>query len=82
MIHPIRTALLALIVGAALGIAVTVGTTRLVYAGGGFLAATGVLIALTIAALGAGVWGGDPALGQYARPRLRAPLTPPPNPGT
>lgn len=72
MIHPIRTALLALIAGAALGIAVTVGTTRLVYAGGGFLAATGVLIALTIAALGAGVWGGDPALGQYARPRLRA----------
>lgn len=72
MRHPVRTSALALVAGAALGTVVTVGTTRLVYAGSGFLAATGMLIALTFAALGAGVWGGDPALVQYTRPRLRA----------
>lgn len=65
-------AAVALASGVALGIAVTVGTARLVYAGGGFLGATGVLIALALAALGAGVWGGDPLLDPKASPRTRA----------
>src|SRR5690606_41594608 len=59
-----RIAVVALTGGVALGIALTVGTARLVYAGGGFLAATGVLVALTLAALGAGAWGGDPQIGR------------------
>jgi NAD(P)-dependent dehydrogenase (short-subunit alcohol dehydrogenase family) len=67
-----RIAVVALTGGVALGIALTVGTARLVYAGGGFLAATGVLVALTLAALGAGAWGGDPLLNPGASPRLRA----------
>ena len=67
-----RVAAVALASGVALGIAVTVGTARLVYAGGGFLGATGVLIALALAALGAGVWGGDPLLDPKASPRTRA----------
>ncbi len=67
-----RIALLALGGGLALGISLTVGTARLVYAGGGFLGATGVLVALTLAALGAGAWGGDPALSPEASPRVRA----------
>lgn len=72
MRHESRIAAVALAGGVALGVAVTVGTARLVYAGGGFLGATGVLIALTLAALGAGAWGGDPSLDPKASPRRRA----------
>ncbi|HEU5207789.1 MAG TPA: SDR family oxidoreductase [Longimicrobiales bacterium] len=67
-----RIAAVALAGGIALGITLTVGTARLVYAGGGFLGATGVLVALTLAALGAGAWGGDPLLNPDANPRVRA----------
>lgn len=67
-----RTAAVALASGVALGIALTVGTARLVYAGGGFLGATGMLVALTLAAVGAGAWGGDPSLNPQASPRSRA----------
>lgn len=48
----------ALLVGAALGAGITAGTALLLYTGQGFLRTAGFLLAITLAALAAGVWVG------------------------
>jgi NAD(P)-dependent dehydrogenase (short-subunit alcohol dehydrogenase family) len=66
-----RATLVCFIAGVALAVAVTVGTTRLVLAGRGFLVATGLLVALALAAVAAGAWGGAPELTGRADARRR-----------
>ena len=67
-----RATLVCFFAAVALAIAMVVGTTRLVVAGGGFLSATALLLSLALAAVGAGAWGSAAELTTRTNPRRRA----------
>lgn len=58
--------------GAALGVAVEVGATLMLFSGAGFLTAAGFLIAAALAALAVGLWAGAPEEGESPRALARA----------
>jgi NAD(P)-dependent dehydrogenase (short-subunit alcohol dehydrogenase family) len=57
--------------GAALGATLFTGHALLLYSGQGFLRAAGFLVAVTMAAVGAGIWGGVPGPAPDGRALLR-----------